>query len=157
MGFNGDGMRAFGEWRTFVSELREAALVDQATLDVLKYDPVNESHSTSSTKISVVLPRHPGARRQDRIGFASSFSYFVLDVIKGGPAEKMGVTPGDFIESLDGKHVGNLRGPMDMDLLVEEVASRAEPVITLTLARWRPLEEGKTSGKIREVKGALRQ
>jgi len=46
---------------------------------------------------------------------------------------------------------------MDLDLLVEEVASRAEPVITLTLARWRPLEEGKTSGKIREVKGALRQ
>ena len=149
VGFNGQDMRRFPTAESFLAELRIAAITDRADMEVLKYDASTGTHSPS--RIMVTL----AGSTEHYLGLRSSFAYVVAEVAGGGMAEKMGLTPGDFIEEVDGKQVANLRGPHDLDITFQDIAARPGKQFTLTSARWTPTEDGGRKGKTRKLKGSF--
>jgi C-terminal processing protease CtpA/Prc len=146
VGFNGQDMRSFPGFESYLAELRLAAITDKAVIDILKYEPSSESYVPAAVTVILV------GTKERYVGFNSHFAYFIRAVTAGGLAERMGARPGDFLEKVSGQRVGNLRAPLDLDLIASEAARKSEGKLELSLSRWRPMKDGTIHGETREVK-----
>jgi S1-C subfamily serine protease len=150
---NGRFLRDIPDFSSFVRRVREEVYIDGTTLDLYRYD----SRTGAYNLTRVVTYDMPDRDDPDwsSLGVTTSFGYVVLEVLEGGPAEQMGVLPGDFIQEINDLRVPHLGGPDALDRVVEELATQSGPEIRLRVGRWIPLGNGKSAGEFRVLRGTL--
>jgi S1-C subfamily serine protease len=75
-----------------------------------------------------------------QLGVRQSEGVVVLDVVRGGPADKAGMRPGDVITTLDGKSVSNVE-----DFLAALRPHRPNDTVTVTFLRGSQKQEAKVT------------
>jgi len=146
LAFNGQDMRAFSGFESYLAELRLAALSDKVVIDILKYMAASDSY-----RPSVAILTLAGSKERFS-GFSSHFAYIITAVTPGGLADRLGARPGDFVEKAGGQRVGNLKGPRELDSIVSEATMKPEGELQLSWSRWRPMNDGTIRGEIREAR-----
>ncbi|MFQ5876664.1 MAG: PDZ domain-containing protein [Acidobacteriota bacterium] len=131
---SGEDLRQVGSLEAFTARMREAAMLAHAPLAVRKYDAVTESYSPGA--VDLRLPAEVGAKA----GMSLSTQILVLEVAPDSPAAQAGIEPGDFIESVNGERVPDIRSPTLIDQRVSDAALN-DGVVTLTVGRWRPVPD----------------
>ena len=150
--FNGRRVGEFSDYKAFLDGLRVAALQDRAVLDLLHYEATSGVYVPQTATLSL-RPQDPSNPSQTYLGIRCTFTYFVQEVLDGGPAKRLGLTPGDFIEDINGK---DPRSVLEMETLVSVIAASPSRQITLWVTRWRALDGGKMRGEnTRMVSGTL--
>jgi len=129
---NGEGLRQHQELHAFLSDLREAAMLSRAVVEILKYDPVTDSYSES--RVEPTLP----ARARARLGLSAGFEILITHVPDGGAAARAGLRPGEFIDAINGRGIAEMRSVLDVDLSLAR-ARESGDVVPLTLRRWKLL------------------
>lgn len=148
--FNNQDMRQYPDHSSFLAELRIAAIRDVAVLDILKPNDEFTSYVPSEVTVSIA------GTTETYLGLRLHFAYIVREVTTGGLAEQMGITPGDFIDEIDGKDVASLTaGPHGLDRILQDIASRDDPQVVLSLARWERLGSEHFRAAKRMTEGAL--
>jgi len=149
--FNGEGMRAFTHYRSFLEAMRQAAFRGGATLNILRYD--SRSNQYVERQISLHLDTEPIDGDRLYLGLAVEPVYYVTGITDGSAAQRLGLTPGDFIGEVNGQ---DFNSPGDLDRIVSMAADSAGRQISLWVARWRPIENGKVRAEnTRRLTGAL--
>jgi S1-C subfamily serine protease len=153
VGFNGQVIREFGSFRDFLAKMREAALRDKAVMDVLKCGPLSDSYHSESI-VATLTPTDNSSSRL--LGFKSTLAFLVQDVLPGSPAQRMGISRGEFIDQINGQVIGNMDGPVAVDSLLEQISATPTREILLTLIQWRSVGDHIRVGKdAKKVKGTL--
>jgi len=129
VGFNGRKTIDYGSSDMFLAEMREAAMLSRAHVDILKFDPVTATYAPQDLELRVP------AKVGQRIGFSSMFAILVLDVRPGGPADRAGIERGDFISSIQGKQVASLKNVQTVAASLQGRGNR-QTGVELTVARW---------------------
>lgn len=123
---NGHGVRDRVSFGDFLGLIREHALWTAARLEVLR--PLERGRAQVIIRLGTPL---------DRVGFASTHGFYIERTIPGGLGEKIGLQEGDFLSKINGKPVGQLNGPIDFDVAVQE--SLANGKLTLGVSRLKGL------------------
>src|SRR5262249_18150864 len=118
-------------------------------IEILKYDRQTESYASSRVIVTLA------GSMESYIGLRSTFGYYVLGVADGGVADKMGVTPGWFIDEVNDEHVANVGGPLGLDKTFQDIAGRPGHPFTLSLAKWIPTGDGEREAETRKLTGSF--
>jgi S1-C subfamily serine protease len=149
--FNGKEMRAFSHYRSFLESMRQAAFPKGVSLDILRYDPATEKYDWR--QIEIQLEAEPSDVHQIYFGIKATPTYFILEVLDGRPAKRLGLQSGDFVEEVNGE---GFAGPGDLDRLVAAIERSSDHHISLWVTRWIPVRNGTVGGKnTRIVEGSL--
>lgn len=138
---NGHGIRDRVAFQDFIGQIREQALWRSADLLVL-----------SATEDAGAVKRHVLIRLgtpDDRMGFTSTFGFYVEKVRAGSLAERAGMKAGDFITKVQDTRTGNLRGPVDLDLLIQDAVDGGN--MSMEVSRLRSAEGGTTQWTTRSL------
>ncbi len=149
--FNGQGLRAFTHYRSFLESMRQAAFHGGASLDVMRYDAVSQRYFPR--QVSLRLETAPADAEQIYLGIRATPTFFVLDVSEGSSEKRLGLSSGDFIEEVNGQ---GFVSPGDLDRLGRAIEASPDRAVALWVTRWVPVENGKVGGKnTRLVQGTL--
>lgn len=150
---NGWVLREFHDFSSFVRHLREEVYFDGTTLDLLRYEPRTGTYFLDQIITYDMPVKNDPA--WNSLGIFTAFGYLVLEVKEESPGHRMGVLPGDFIQEINDIRVPQLRGPADLDQVVEELSLRPGEEIRLRVGHWQHLGHGKMLGRFRETWGSL--
>lgn len=126
---NGHGIRDRVAFDDFLAIMREHALWGEARLELLR--PLDHWRDTAVLRL---------ATPDDRMGFASTYGFYVEKVVPGGVGNKMGLKEGDFLSKINGIPIGNLRGPIDFDVQIQNSLSKGK--LTLGISRLKGVSGG---------------
>jgi len=137
----GRGIRDRVSFQDFISQIREQALWQAADLLVLS---APEGPGTMKRHVTIRL-----ATPDDRMGFTSAFGFYVERVRAGSVAERGGMRSGDFITMVQDTRAGNLNGPADLDLLVQEAVDSGS--MSMEVSRLQSAQGGITQWTTRKL------
>jgi S1-C subfamily serine protease len=126
---NSHGVRDRVTFQDFLAQIREHALWQAADLTVLS------QQVTRHVMIRLSTP-------EDRMGFVANFGFYVESVRAGSVADRLGMKAGEFITKASGTTTGNLKGPADLDLLIQEAVDGGK--LTVEVSRLVSAERGMT-------------
>jgi S1-C subfamily serine protease len=142
---NSRGIRDRATFQEFLGQIREHALWQAADLAVL-----SGVDGPGSVKRHVLIRM---ATPDDRMGFTSAFGFYVERVKAGSIAERFGMKAGDFITRVGDARTGNLRGPGDLDLLVQESVDQGR--MSMEVSRLQSAQGGITQWTTRDLTWSL--
>jgi S1-C subfamily serine protease len=151
LSFNGQGMRAFTHYRSFLESMRQAAFHGGATLDIERYD--SNLSKFVQRKVELHLVTEPADAGQIYLGIRATATFFILDVPAGSLAQRLGLSSGEFIEEVNGQDFASAG---DLDRLAATIEGSTDRQISLWVTRWTAIENGKVGGnRTRIVQGTL--
>jgi S1-C subfamily serine protease len=129
---DGQTVRDFRTLESFVSALRESAMLKGAITEVWHLD--RASGALNPTSLKLKLP----ARVGERFGMVLIPVLFVREVRAGSAAESSGIRAWDSIEKIGGQRLADVARFNDFDELV--LNHRIEGKVQLTIGHWKPSE-----------------
>jgi S1-C subfamily serine protease len=139
--FDGHTLREFYDYRSFLDSLRLTAYERGVTLELLRYDSQSGDYLPLRLSLRIESPSTDPNRRY--VGIGCQFNYFVLGVSEAGVGARLGLERGDFVEEFNGRE---FEGILELERVLNELASGENPEIRLWVTRWRPVENGKIQG-----------
>lgn len=126
--FDGKTVRELDGPSGYIMELRETAMLQGALVDVWR---VEQGSGPRRVSVALKLPQKVGSS----LGMSLSLALLVTDVRSGGPASAAGIHRGEFIESIDGRHVAALNHMAEADAIVSKGLAR-DGEVRLILGLW---------------------
>jgi len=151
--YNGQTMNEVPGFRPFVSGILKACEVGEVTFELLRYDYKAEEYVVEEIVAEVSTDDYYDGDR--RPSFTSSFGYIVGEVLEDGPAERLGVQAGDFLQEINDHQVPNLDGPAGLAKLADDIRANDGGEISLRFGRWEYLDDGRLRGQFKEIVGSL--